>query len=348
MGLLPSKPDLSSDADAGPRVVGVDSEDADDLMSALTSRTARRLLSILHEEPAPPSGLADQVDTSLQNVQYHLERLEDAGAVEVVGTAYSEKGREMDVYAPVAEPLVIYAGREEEASGLRAALSRLVSGVVALAVGAVAVQEAFGEGLPFPVARTGSGDGDAGDAGDAGGAGGGDGGDGGGVGGADAPEPTPTPEDGDVSLAEAPTETPTPAAEPGAGTATPPPTESAETATGTGTPAPAATGTPVPTAEPTPAATGTPAPMGTPTPAGTPSPVATEAATPVPTEAATPMATAEPTLSPTATELATETAWTVTEAGGGALEPAALPPGLLFFLGGALVLVAAVALTYGR
>ena len=343
MGLLPSKPDLSSDADAGPRVVGVDSEEADDLMSALTSRTARRLLSRLHEEPAPPSGLADQVDTSLQNVQYHLERLEDAGAVEVVGTAYSEKGREMDIYGPADEPLVIYAGREEEASGLRAALSRLVSGVAALAVGAVAVQEVFGEGLPFPVARTGSG-GDAGDAGGAGGAGGGDGGAGGS---ADAPEPTPTPEDGDVSLAEAPTETPTPAAEPSAGTTTPLPTEAAETTTGTA--APAATGTPVPTAEPTPAATGTPAPMGTPTPAGTPSPVATEAATPVPTEAVTPVVTAEPTPSATATDLATETVRTVAEAGGGgALEPVALPPGLLFFLGGALVLVAAVALTYGR
>jgi DNA-binding transcriptional ArsR family regulator len=297
MGLLPSKPDLSSDADAGPRVVGVDSEDADDLMSALTSRTARRLLSLLHEEPAPPSGLADRVDTSLQNVQYHLERLEDAGAVEVVGTAYSEKGREMDVYAPADEPLVIYAGREEEASGLRAALSRLVGGVAALAVGAVAVQEAFGGGFPSPVARTGSG---GGDAEDAGGAGGGDGG-------AGAAEPTATPAGDGAGIEEA-TRTPTAA-----------PTEVAETTAGTAEPA--ATGTPM----------------------------ATEAATPVPTEAATATASAEPTPAATATDLATETARTVAGPGGGdALAPAGLPPGLLFFLGGALVLVAAVALTYGR
>jgi len=319
MGLLPSKPDLSADADAGPRVVGVDSEDADDLMSALTSRTARRLLSILHEEPAPPSGLADQVDTSLQNVQYHLERLEDAGAVEVVGTAYSEKGREMDVYAPANEPLVIYAGREEEASGLRAALSRLVSGVAALAVGAVAVQEAFGEGIPFPVARTGSGGGDAGDGGGAGGSGG----DAGSVG---TPEPTATSAGDGVSIAEA-TPSPTPMAEPTEATGTGAPTEAAETATGTTAP----TGTPV--------ATGTPEPMGT------PSPATTEATTPMPTEAAT--ATPEPTPTVTPTDLATGTARTVAD-GGGAFDPAALPPGALFFLGGALVLVAAVALTYGR
>ena len=326
MGLLPSKPDLSSDADAGPRVVGVDSEDADALMSALTSRTARRLLSSLHEEPAPPSGLAERVDTSLQNVQYHLERLEEAGAIEVVGTAYSEKGREMDIYAPADEPLVIYAGREEEASGLRAALSRLVGGVAALAVGAVAVQETFGEGPLVPTVGTG---GDAGGTGGTGGGdGAGDGGAGGGAGGdagsADVMEPTETP-DGGVGIAEAPEETPTPAAEP-----TPVPTEeAAETTTETAV----ATGTP----EPTPAATGTPAP----TPEATPSPAPTEAAPATPSPELTPAATA--------TDIATDTVRIATEAGGsGALEPAVLPPGLLFFLGGALVLVAAVALTYGR
>ena len=288
MGLLPSKPDLSADTDAGPRIVGVDSDDADALMSALTSRTARRILSVLHEEPAPPSGLADQVETSLQNVQYHLERLEDAGAVEIVGTAYSEKGREMDIYAPADEPLVIYAGREEEASGLRAALSRLVSGVVALAVGAVAVQEVFGEGLPFPVARTGGGDEE--DGGDPGGYDVSTGADGGG-----------STSSGDVGVAEA-----------------------------TLTPAPDGPSIAEVTSSPTPAAEATGAP--------------TEAAA---TEAAATTPTVDPTPAATTADVATETARLLAESGGGGVEPPGLPPGLVFFLGGALVLIAAVALTYG-
>jgi DNA-binding transcriptional ArsR family regulator len=124
-------------------VVGVDSEDADALLSALTSGTARRILSRLHEEPAPPSRVTDSVDTSLQNVQYQLKRLEDAGTVEVVGTGYSEKGREMDLYAPADEPLVIYVGCEEQSTGIRSALRQLLGGV-----GALLVQEAFGEGVP--------------------------------------------------------------------------------------------------------------------------------------------------------------------------------------------------------
>ncbi|WP_255198373.1 helix-turn-helix domain-containing protein [Halorarius litoreus] len=145
MSLLPSKPNLTTDAE--PRVVGVDSEDADALMSALSSGTARRILAELHDEPAPPAELSQRADTTLQNTQYHLSNLEEAGAVEVIGTAYSEKGREMDVYAPADQPLVIFAGQEQQASGIRAALSRLLSGIGALLVGSLAVQQVFGDSL---------------------------------------------------------------------------------------------------------------------------------------------------------------------------------------------------------
>ncbi|PSQ11725.1 ArsR family transcriptional regulator, partial [Halobacteriales archaeon QS_7_69_60] len=145
MSLLPSSPDVSPDSD--PRLVGLDSDEAGELMAALSSETARRLLAELHEDPAPPGELADRVGTSLQNAQYHLEKLENAGAVEIVGTAYSEKGREMAVYGPADSPLVIYAGEQERASGLRAALSRLFAGLLALAVGSVAIQELFGRSL---------------------------------------------------------------------------------------------------------------------------------------------------------------------------------------------------------
>ena len=145
MSLLPSSPELSSDGD--PRVVDLDSEAADELIAALSSETARNILTTLHEEPAPPSELADSVDTSLQNAQYHLEKLEDASAIEIVGTAYSEKGREMSVYAPADSPLVIFAGEKERASGLRAAVSRLFAGFLALALGGAIVQTLFGDDL---------------------------------------------------------------------------------------------------------------------------------------------------------------------------------------------------------
>lgn len=144
--LLPSRSD--TEVDASPRVVGLDDDDADDLLSALSSGTARRLLAELHDDPANPAALAESVDTSLQNVQYHLDRLESAGAIEVVDTVYSEKGREMDLYAPADRPLVVVAADDEETAGLSDVLKRLLGGVAVVGVASLVVQYLVGD-APF-------------------------------------------------------------------------------------------------------------------------------------------------------------------------------------------------------
>lgn len=147
--------------DTEPRVIGVDSEDADSVLSALSSETARNLLTELNKEPAPPGELADRVGTSLQNTQYHLKKLRNAGAVEVVDTAYSEKGREMDVFAPANQPLVICAGDEQETSGLRAALANFMGGLAVITFASLLVQQVVGGGLGSlfgPPVRSGSAD----------------------------------------------------------------------------------------------------------------------------------------------------------------------------------------------
>ena len=93
--------------EAQPRVLSLD--DAGRIFEVLSSATARRILGAVYESPAPPSEIAAAVDTTVQNVGYHLDRLESAGLVGVVETRYSEKGVEMDVYAPAHAPLVIRA-----------------------------------------------------------------------------------------------------------------------------------------------------------------------------------------------------------------------------------------------
>lgn len=147
MSLLPSRPDTSPPDDAEPRVIDVESDDAEAVIAALSSETARTLLNELYDEPAPASTLANRADTSVQNARYHLDKLESAGAITVVDTAYSEKGREMDVYAPADQPLVIYAGDEHNRGTLRTALSRLLGSLGILAVGSAAVQAIYGESL---------------------------------------------------------------------------------------------------------------------------------------------------------------------------------------------------------
>jgi DNA-binding transcriptional ArsR family regulator len=156
--LLPSSLEGSPDGDSEPRVIGLDSEDADDLLAAMSSGTARDLLASLHETPATPSELADTVDTSIQNVQYHLENLEEAGAIEVADTVYSEKGREMNVYAPADSPLVVVAG-DDESGGIRAALASLLAGVGLLGVVGAAINTVAGYGFLGTESPTGGDDG---------------------------------------------------------------------------------------------------------------------------------------------------------------------------------------------
>lgn len=157
-GLLPSTPDTSAAEEPSPRVIGMDSEGADEMIAALSSGTARRILSRLHDEPATPSAVAEHVDTSLQNAQYHLNKLREAGLIEEIDTIYSEKGREMSVFAPTDRPLVVVAGREEHTRGLKSVLGRVLGAVALLGLASVVVEELVGRGV---LGYLGGGDADA-------------------------------------------------------------------------------------------------------------------------------------------------------------------------------------------
>ena len=89
------------------RVLEMTDGDADEVLDALSSETSRATFQALFEEPRTPSEIADRVDTSVQNVHYHVSKLEDAALIEPVETVYSEKGNEMTVYGPASDPLVI-------------------------------------------------------------------------------------------------------------------------------------------------------------------------------------------------------------------------------------------------
>lgn len=88
-------------------VVEVASYDSVQLLGVLSSATAQAIIERLAAEPATVSAIAECVDTSLQNVQYHIRRLCAVGAVEETDTWYSERGCAMTVYGLAAEQLVV-------------------------------------------------------------------------------------------------------------------------------------------------------------------------------------------------------------------------------------------------
>ncbi len=139
-GLLPTGSEASAEQEGQLRTLWLDSEDAGELLSSLSSETARRVLTTLHDEPATASEVASRVNTSLQNARHHLNNLEEAGLVRVADTRYSEKGREMNVYGPAEEPMVVFVGREERADGFLDSLRGLLSAVGLLTLASLLVQ----------------------------------------------------------------------------------------------------------------------------------------------------------------------------------------------------------------
>lgn len=101
---LPLRPSI----DHTPRpesAVVLGEDDSSDVLEALASDTARAILSALTDGPATATDVAEEAGTSLQNAHYHLTNLREADLVTEAGTWYSEKGREMPVYAVTSERL---------------------------------------------------------------------------------------------------------------------------------------------------------------------------------------------------------------------------------------------------
>lgn len=138
----------AEDDEAGEvRVCWLDDDDADALIGSLSSETARSLLTALHDEPHTASQLANALDTSVQNVRHHVGNLREAGLVRVVGTRYSVKGREMTVYGPANERLVVAVGGDDDRRSFLDSLRGLLGALALLGGASLLVQWAFAGGV---------------------------------------------------------------------------------------------------------------------------------------------------------------------------------------------------------
>lgn len=135
--LLPIRSSVSPRPDREPRLVAIDDDAADEVFEALSSKTARTIFSTLHETPATASDLAEAADTSLQNVRYHLDKLDETDLIEITDTWYSERGREMKVYEPANTSLVMVSGDGPPETTLRSLLENLVGAIGILAIASV-------------------------------------------------------------------------------------------------------------------------------------------------------------------------------------------------------------------
>lgn len=139
---LPTGSDATISRSDDATVVFLDDDRVDAVVEAVGSDTAREILRRLLAEPLTASELATELDMTVETVSYHLEALEERELISECDTVYSEKGREMTVYAIATDPTVVIFGSSDDEAQLRAAVSQLAS-----ALGPVAVLIALKQSL---------------------------------------------------------------------------------------------------------------------------------------------------------------------------------------------------------
>ena len=73
----------------------------------ISNDTARNILEAIASEPLSASRIAEKLRIPLSTVQYNLDKLNNAGLVKVERTKYSEKMKEVKIYAPQRKFVVI-------------------------------------------------------------------------------------------------------------------------------------------------------------------------------------------------------------------------------------------------
>lgn len=139
--LLPFQSSSRPKPEQGSRIVEIDDQAAGEVFEALSSDTTREVLTAIYENPGTASEIAEAVGTSLQNVKYHISKLQEANLIEVADTWYSEQGNEMKVYAPTNESVVMLAGDNSTRSSLRETLSRLLGTIGVVGIGSIIIDK---------------------------------------------------------------------------------------------------------------------------------------------------------------------------------------------------------------
>ena len=120
------------------------------LTQVISNDTARDILETLASESLSASKLASNMDIPLTTVQYNLEKLIEVGLIKVENIKYSEKGKQVKLYAPVRRLIVVVPERTSQKDVMEA-LKKYLS-LFALAFLGVAAIAVLFSGYPvYPV-----------------------------------------------------------------------------------------------------------------------------------------------------------------------------------------------------
>jgi len=91
-------------------------EESKKLTQVISNDTARKIIELLADAPLSATDIADRLQAPLTTIAYNLENLESVGLVKVERIKYSEKGREVKIYAPVRKLIVVVPEKTDRKS----------------------------------------------------------------------------------------------------------------------------------------------------------------------------------------------------------------------------------------
>ncbi|CAG0998826.1 hypothetical protein FLAV_02798 [Flavobacteriales bacterium] len=111
------------------------------ITQVISNDTARQIIELLADAPLSASDIAQSLHAPLTTVAYNLENLESVGLIKVDKIKYSEKGREVRIYAPVRK-LIILVPEKTDRNSVGDILRKYL-GVILAAVFASSIIEFF-------------------------------------------------------------------------------------------------------------------------------------------------------------------------------------------------------------
>ncbi len=116
-------------------------EESKKITQVISNDTARQIIELLADAPLSASDIAERLHVPLTTIVYNLENLESVGLIKIEKIKYSEKGREVKIYAPVRKLIVVVPEKTDRKSVTD--LLRKYIGVLLAAVFASSLIEFF-------------------------------------------------------------------------------------------------------------------------------------------------------------------------------------------------------------
>lgn len=113
-------------SDTTVRIIDVNDETAVSLFKTLADETTLEIYMELQQEPKTAPELRDLSGTTIQNVHYHLNKLEEADLIEPIDTWLSDTGKDINVYGTTHNPLIISFSAKQESERIRSKLKTVL------------------------------------------------------------------------------------------------------------------------------------------------------------------------------------------------------------------------------